>query len=494
MKKISLIVVLMAVLIILSLVLTSCNFRNLGGSNRIIAPNNNLPPLQGKWIVEKVIDSPYKKLDLEEREDFIDKEALFHKDAVVVGDQYIREPSYKIRKVNLSDYLLYNFKTDSHYLEIEEKEGEIISILGDNQYFREFIKYSEEEMIIFADERFFFLKRSIKEISKEEIDRYIDIERNILRTTSSQELKSLNTGLLLGIKTYNHDEVNNLEDWDYKTLWIKANSRLLGPIYEVKDLLVPRKKGFWTIEVKRENVNGNFRDKINSYSRVQFKEDLKLETAAFLERSINPSILKNILYIGNDYISTEVIDKGNNMKRLEVYPIDSVEKGNPIRFSDISEEHGLQYFNDGGQELLKGSGELVLNEKSFGLLRRNGYWIMKGRINYIMDGEELYKDYNIRTIPPKEIVNYDDLYIPWNIIKARFPNAIDAFTSPNEDIIIIETRNKILIYGVQDGEILEQELGSVGKDYNDKIIMAEWSTDRYTNLWEEEILKIKVSQ
>lgn len=486
MKKMHLIILA----IIFLALLTSCNSNYLEISDKIIAPNNNLPPLQGKWIIEKVIDSPYKKLDIAEKRDFINKQALFHADAVVIGDQYLLDPSYKTRRVNLSDYLLYNFKIDSEYLGLEEKEVEIISVLNDNKYFVEFIKYNEETMIFYEDE-FFFLKRDTKEISKEEIDRYINVERSILRTTNSQELKSLNTGVLLGIKRYNYDEINKIEDWEYKTIWIKSNNRSLDSIYEMEDLLVPRKKGFWIIDVERENNGGNFSDKINSNSRVIFNEEDLLEISLFSKRTINPPILKNILYIGNNYISTEMINKLNNKKTLEVYPIDTVEKGNPIRISDVIDENGLKSFNESGEELIKDNEGLSLDEKSFGLLRRNGYWIMKGRINYNIEGKELYKDYNIKTIPPREIVNYDELYIPWNTIKSRFPNAIDAFTSPNEDIIIIETRNKILVYPIQDNKILEEELGSIEKDYNDTIIMAEWSTEKYTNLWEEEVLKIK---
>ena len=486
MKKIYLIIFA----IILLLLLTSCNSKHLEISDKIIAPNNNLPPLQGKWVIEKVINSPYERLEIEGKKGLINKQALFHREAVVIGDQYLLDPSYKTRRVKLSDYLLYNFKIDSEYLGIEEKEVEIISLLNDNKYFIEFIKYDEENMIFFEEE-FFFLKRDTKEISKEEIDRYINIERSILRSTNSQELKSLSTGVLLGIKSYNYDEINKIEDWEYKTIWIKSNNRSVDSIYEIEDLLVPRKKGFWIIDVERESNGGSFSDKINSSPRLIFNEENIFENSLFSKRAINPPILKNILYIGNNYISTEMINKLNDKKTLQVYPIDNVEKGNPIRISDIIDENGLKSFNDSGEELIEGSEGLSLDEKSFGLLRRNGYWIMKGRINYNIEGEELYKDYNIKTIPPREIVNYDDLYIPWNTIKSRFPNAIDAFTSPNEDIIIIETRNKILIYPIQDNKILEEELGIIEKDYNDTIIMTEWSTEKYTNLWEEEVLKIK---
>src|SRR5699024_10294721 len=97
----------------------------------------------------------------------------------------------------------------------------------------------------------------------------------------------------------------------------------------------------------------------------------------------------------------------------------------------------------------------------FGFERRNGYWVMKGRINYKNENEEFFKDFQIKTTPPKELIQYDELVIPWNIIKSKIPEAIDAFTSPNEDIVIIITRNEILIYPIVENDILLNELGRI---------------------------------
>lgn len=469
---------LVVTMIILVILLTSCSMEKLEIGDKIIAPKNNLPPLEGKWIIEKVIDSPYKKVKLEDSEDFMDKEALFHRDAVVVGDQYILDPSYNIRNVNLSDYLLYNFKIDGNYLDIDKEEAEVITILANNQYFYEFIKYSENEMVTFEEEKFLFLKRSIKEISKEEVDRYINIEKNILRSSTVKELESLRSGVYLGIKTDNYDEINQIEDWKYKTIWIKSNNREISSAYEVEGLLVPRKKGFWLVDVNRENQDNIFTDKIESRPSTIFTEEIQMKFVEDYGRAIKPSILKNILYIGNDYISTEVIDKSTNKKKLQVYAIDNLERELPTMLSDILIENDVK--SDSG---------LILDEENFGLVRRNGYWIMKGRVNYNNQDQELYKDYNIKTIPPKELVNYDDLPIPWSTIKSRFPNAVDAFISPNEDIMIIDIRNHIVIYPIQDNEILQKEIGRIKKDHDDTIVMVEWSLGRYTSLWEEEILK-----
>ncbi len=74
------------------------------------------------------------------------------------------------------------------------------------------------------------------------------------------------------------------------------------------------------------------------------------------------------------------------------------------------------------------------------------------RINYVDNGISIYENFNIKAIPPKEVVYYDELSIPWNRIKSKVPEALDAFTSPNEDIGIVITHNDIFIYTIEDGE------------------------------------------
>ena len=249
--------------------------------------------------------------------------------------------------------------------------------------------------------------------------------------------------------------------------------------------------------MKREDIDNSVNDKIRATQKGKFKEGFLDDSASLLitaslnpkAKGLYPSILKNILYIGNDYISTELIDLSNDKRTLQVYPIDYLNDEKGIKVSDIIGEEGLRVFKEGAQSIVKTNSNILLNEESFGLARRNGYWIMKGRINYQSEGEEFYKDYNIKTIPPKELVNYDELAIPWNVIKSKVPEAIDAYTSPNEDIIIIVTRNNLLIYSINNHEISQKELGRIKIDNSETIVMAEWATGRYTMLWEEEFLK-----
>lgn len=483
--------------IILMTFLTSCSINKFETKDRIKAPENNLPPIQGKWAIEKVIDSPYKKGSVGESESLVGKEALFHTSATVVGEDYVMEPTYKLKNVQLDDYLLYKYKIAPEELHLSPDKAQIITILSNNQYFYEFIKYSDDEMIAFVEDRFYFFKKNVDKISKEEIDRYINIEENIMRISNIEEVDTLRSGVLLGIKSHVYDEINEVDSWKYKTLWIRANNRTIASVYEMDGLLVPRKKGFWLVDVTREEINDSQNDKITAIQKGKFKEELIEDSASFFIASsieprakiLYPSILKNILYIGNEYVSTEAIDLSNNKRRLQVYPIDYLEEEKAIKVSDIIGEEGLRVFKESAQSIIKTNSNILLDEESFGLARRNGYWIMKGRINYQSNDEELYRDYNIKTIPPKELVNYDELAIPWNVIKSKVPEAIDAYASPNEDIIIIITRNNLLVYSINNHEISQKELGRIKIDNSETIVMAEWATGRYTMLWEEEFLK-----
>ncbi len=493
MKKYYMILIIM----ILMIFLTSCSTNKFDIKDRIVSPENNIPPLQGKWIVEKSIDSPNMKAVDEESDTMVGKEVLFHKDAVVVGGNYAIEPSYKLKNVNFSDYILYKFKIDPEQLGVENEESQIVTILSNNQYFYEFIKINDEEMIVYDDDRFYFLKKNIEQISKEEVDRYINVENKMMRTSNVEEVDTLRTGILLGIKSNYYDESTQLDNWEYKTVWIRFNNRSIASAYDINDLLVPRKKGFWLVDVNREEFNGSWKDHIRAVQKGQIKEEI-MEGSTFsllgdfgrmLPSNVNPSILKNILYIGNDYVSAEVINSSNNERNLKVYPIDYLEEEKGISISDIIGENGLKIFKEGAQNLTKVSSNILLDEESFGLARRNGYWIVKGRINYMNNDEQLYKDYNIKVIPPKELVNYDELSIPWSIIKSKVPEAVDAFTSPNEDIIIIVTRKNLQIYSISNNEISNQEIGRIKLSSLDSVVMAEWATSKYTILWEEEVLK-----
>ena len=84
--------------------------------------------------------------------------------------------------------------------------------------------------------------------------------------------------------------------------------------------------------------------------------------------------------------------------------------------------------------------------------------ILKGRLDIDGSGE----DFNIGLMPEGKLLNYDKLHVTWDEIKERIPMALDAYTSPAEDILIVVTGNFIMVYPIEEGQIAEKPIRKIG--------------------------------
>ena len=320
MKKIVMFFILLISLILMS----SCNINDGPAADRIMAPENLTSPINGKWIISSNLNE-LKSEEMELKGDlYLNKEILFHKDAVVIGEEYSIQPSFKFKSVNAYDYLLYKYKTTPNNLGIEDITIDIITILNENQYFYEFIKYGDNELLVNIDDNFYKLSKLVEEVSLDEINRYIDVEKSTIRALNIEEVDELKSGLLLGIKIPTYDEKGKLADWDYKTIWINSLNNKIVDVYELEDLLVPRKNGFWMVNVNR-NYNGLIQDEVTATPLFKMPEITSInenEMDIFAssrsdgtDDKNSSAILNNILFVGNDYISIEKINKINQEKK-----------------------------------------------------------------------------------------------------------------------------------------------------------------------------------
>ena len=493
MKRSNLILILIPLLL-----LSACSFGDSNIQDKIIAPSNKTIPIQGKWVIVEKLQSSDPILmaetaPVEELDPYIGREVLFNKAAIVVADDYAENPTFKYKNVDAQEYLIYKYKISPRQLNIGSENMQIITVLKNNQLFYEFFKYDEDKLLIFIDDSFYSMRKLVDQVSLEEVNRYIKIESNMFSTFDTIELVDLDSGVLLGIRTPIYDEERDLPDWQYKTIWIRSENRNISK-YQLDKLLVPRKSGFWLVGVDRIIEGSSATDKIVAIP--QFSEIRIMESAEIITDNLRafsmpkPTILKNIQFVGNDYISVERIEVDQkNRKTLQIYALDNIEDERPIKLSDLVQD-GDFLFKEGSENIQAIGENVVLNETNVGLVRMNGYWTLKGRINYRQNEEELFKDFNIRAIPPKTMVSYDELGIPWDFIKARFPRAIDAFSSPNGEFLIVVVSDELLIYPTESGEILSTEpLDRISLPKNSSIIMSEWSVGRYPAIWQEEIIK-----
>lgn len=489
--------VLFILCLIFVLFSASCTIINGEGEEKIISPSNNTPPLLGKWVVEEVILASANSLSNRNPETIERMEALFHKDGVVLGEMYTKTPNFKIKTVDTIDYLLYKYKISPGLLGIEDDKIEVITILDDKQFLGEFIKISEDTIIVNIEDFFCRMERVVNEVSMEEVNRYIDIESTKLRTYGQVQDENLQTGVLLGLKTPVYHEETQLPGWDYKTIWINSQKGNIVGIYELDGLLLPRKNGFWRIHSNRVSDSNSVIDELSA-EQTTISKDMMVEEelGLFSENEIAlraiqlPSIIRNIQFLGNDYMSVENIDLDRGWRRtLQVYSIDNLKELRPIKLSDLIGETGTDIFTESSLSVITNDMDTITNEENVGLVRNNGYWIMRGRVNHKANNEEMYKDFNIKIVPPKEMVSYDEQIIPWEAVKLLIPDVKDVFSSPNGEFIVAVTSRSLEIYRVENGEIINSPIEKIDMPYDTSIIMSEWAVGRYANIWQNEIIK-----
>jgi hypothetical protein len=167
-----------------------------------------------------------------------------------------------------------------------------------------------------------------------------------------------------------------------------------------------------------------------------------------------------------------------------------------VKIFDIAGEAGISAMNNGWTEALglleKGSTNFPITPQqveNYSLFRKAGHWLFRGRFNYKLDGTYKSSDFNINIIPPSELVFYDDLWVTWKQIKDRVPEAIDAYTSPNKDIAVIVTKDKVLIYEINMGILGETPMKKVALKNGESVIMAEWARGSYMDDWEKSFMK-----
>ncbi|WP_027632246.1 hypothetical protein [Clostridium hydrogeniformans] len=458
---------------LISLSLVSCvETNNSQPDNKITPPKDGDISIVGTW---EVTDYKTRQKEVDKHKNVVGKKAYFNNDFASFNNEYINEPNYKTKYTNIKNYLFHQYNI-SDFLD-EDLEGDVVQITSEEKNFYEVIKLKEDKAIIYVEDTFYYLKRISKEVDVDpkEISSGTKSEFAI-KGSPSTKLKD--SGVFLGLKSL--DEKN---EFKYRTLWISQYENYFGPMYNIDNLLVPRINGFSSVKVENLLVDGAKKDTIVSSSlNSNSKKGVKVFNGY-------ETVKRNILFVGNNYISTEVIKENekNGVKRqyYEVIPIDNTSISQGIRLSYIEGDIGKTMFSNEVEKYIRNNPEInrdevKIDESYFALDRRNGRWRLKGGI----DSNVGWRTFDINMLPPKVMVAYDDLYIPWSYIKSRFPDAVDAYTSPNNRMIIILTKDNLYGFNVVNNEIEGEPEISLKLNPNETVVMAEWASGTYVSRWE----------
>lgn len=494
-------VILAAVIMILFT--SSCANPSLDTGEKIVSPLNNALPIEGKW---EIFTSPSADASLtnEVKDELIGKSVQFSSSAVMIGEHIWKSPNYKIKKVKTDEYLVSRYELSKENIKINEKESYVITVTSDGTFICEFLKIDSKEMIGFIQNNIYHMKKVSDGIDTSFVKMSEGDTKSAASSYTSVSSGQHKTGVMLGLRYPKGSSKNSIE-YGYRTFWISANDGTLNPVLETKDIFFPRKSGFWKLESVRVKEADKVEDVLIAYNTAKVKssrdKNIRITPSRWSNRK--GSIYRKIYYIGNDYVSFETNGSGKNIdngqrwqdNRLQLQPIDNIATMRGVKISDLFGENGLAAMESAKDELIeelngRNMQEVNIsdNEENFGLVRKTGHWYFKGRFNYIEGGNLSYMDYYINLIPPVKLVFYDSLHIAWRDIKDKVPEAVDAFTSPNKDIAIITTRNKINIYAINNGKLGESPLKSIPLKDGEMVIMAEWASGSYVENWESSFI------
>jgi hypothetical protein len=488
-------IVSMLLIVTVLLILGGCS--DLPGTSdtsagKIIPPTDTTSPFSGKWTVQEDLgtgEGPEGTVP-----QWTGKSVQFTEDCVALDDTIWANISYKIKRVDAADYLALKYMSYPDFFAEQVQQVEIVTVYADDNYLGEAMKMDDFNMVFFVQDRGLLLIK-VSDEADIMLDSSVSAEQNLILNRNQSA-----SGVLLGLR------IPGETGSAYRTLWVAADRGKMHPVLMSESLFFPRTSGFWELDARDIFIEG-MRGNLLSARNVALKalkavnEDSAEIGAAADEASDGAtdaasdeykieidSSEKTIAYIGNDYIAVEKKDDG--VSRLMVLPVDNLSNSTEMKLSDLLGEKGMDSLLSAREQevdALRSNGIRLFErnnlDTNFGLGRKNGHWILVGRINYQSEGKSAHTDFDIKIVPPVSLVSYDTLVLSWPKIKDRVPDALDAFTSPNKDIALVQTKNKLTVYKIGAEQLSENPLAEIDIPENTTVIMAEWATGSYVESW-----------
>jgi hypothetical protein len=292
----------------------------------------------------------------------------------------------------------------------------------------------------------------------------------LLSVVSSQG--AVSSGLLFG---YN-------EAGAYKTLWVAPQKGKLSLVRQGKDVLVPRKSGWWRVGSSTSSAKG-LEGRMNS-SQFIFANPVS-STSRGIPRKFDTECegdeTTQLLFVHEKYLAVENSSGGYckgaahpwAASTLQVRDLDLLERSggtsnitNPepnfVELTDAIDEIAQDQFYRAGDAFYKKLSaeqqetfEKSPNATNWALIRRNGQWVIRGRLGYAYEAVRgaCCIDFDTGVTPTAALVGHDTLAVPWKTLQSQNKNIIDAFSSPQKDVLFTLEKKQLTAFAVQNGKI-----------------------------------------
>lgn len=477
-------------LLFIVLFLTSCESTiwkyNELAMDDVKKPNIKEFPLKGVWKLEQIssIENSELKTNAENKNYAVGDFLYIDEKLVNFKERYTINPQFKSKYVNFKNFISYKYKHAIDKINYNEENIKIISFYDGQQFYQDVFQINEKKIILIYDGYIFEFIKTDHKIGYEIISKYKFEYEKLKKKENNVKNEDIDTTLLIGVKSVVTEK--DTISYKYKTYLFRKEKDKKARVYLKKDIFLPRKNGFWLIGTEKKEENQMIREDV-------FAKPLNSENKDLISYLSTP-YFKKIQYVGNDFISVENLSQDGNSKiGYNIYNIDQLEKGIPLNVVEIAGEKGLQIYNETISKEKNGISEKVQfyegeqeDKTNIGISKKNGIWEFLGSLRFQENGKIVYSDFVLNLKPVIDIFSNNKLIVPWINIKNKIQTAIDAFTSPRKNLILIQSEKELLVYELENNIMKNYPVLSVPIDEKDKIIMAEWSFDSYAESWENE--------
>lgn len=455
-------------------------------------PKNNNTPLIGTWELTRIDDS--MATNTSEAKFNIGDPLYISEKVVSFSNRYTTRPCFNARLVKTEDYVAIKGNEPLNLLEETKTNYEVINIKDGQKFLQDIVKLSGGKIAFCYESRLFEFKKVSDTVPKEIIEVLIEKEKDLsLNTQYHQTAVAVDTSIIIGVKSVLYDgDGSPSEIYDSYLLRKKVDSAPL--IYRMKNLFVPRSSGFWFVGVD-QIVDQEFRgEKLYAYPTSVHGD--KSQQKNYIQESKH----REITFVNDGYIGVQVNGiPADGIYQFEIHNTESLSNNKPLTILEIGGEDGLAHYKETLNkewQILTDSDkttELLAPPSNIGIVRKNGRWQYASTLFLEDRIPKSLRQFSLDFVPAIELFKVNDLAIPWSDIQTKVPNAKDAHTSPNGDLVIIQDGDELMLYTVNGGIIGNVPVVSIPLSKTSSIVMAEWAFNAYAGLWEESFTTFKLS-
>ena len=469
--------------------LMGCSFVQQESSSVIVPPRNMNLKIKGAWNAEvyKILEA--NVLSDEDIKNITSNPIKIRSNGISLSGEDIKKIKYTVKVVKPNYTISYENKYKmSNLLGNDIESIDVYSIIYQNKVLAEFFYNTEEESYLYYQGIIFKVKLD-KDIDISEDQKYDDYESSVVKDESR-----ISEGLYIALKKPSKTE--GIPE-TYRTLWISTKDGSLQEVKERENIIFPRLKGIWYLEPKlyedteRKIKYEYFKSAPIDTVAVEYNEKLVEEIKGSI--GDGTTLLRNINFISNDYIATEVVSNNSKYESdyYEVLPIDNMNTSTGISISDLyTTKDSYTDYTDAYNETystldneIKSSLSQYIDYSNFTLKRETGKWILQGKISPLNKNNKSY-DYTLSIKPNDNLVKYDALMIPWRTLRNEIPFIKDAYTSPDGKMLVVIVEDELLVYGIDGNNISEKPMERIRLKDGEQVIMAEWCERDYVELWD----------